>query len=149
MVRSKAITVEQYLKGLPRERREVVSAVREAIRKRLPKGYDETIGWGIISYEIPLSRYPRTYNGRPLCYAGLAAQKNHYALYLMCVYADAESEAKLREGFRQAGKKLDMGKSCLRFKKLEDIPLDVIGDVIASTPPEEYIEKYEQSRRRS
>jgi hypothetical protein len=101
----------------------------------------------MISFEIPLEAYPRTYNGQPLSYAALAAQKNHYALYLMAVYGDPAGEAQLREAFAQAGKKLDMGKSCVRFRKLEDVPLDVIGEIIASTPPDELIATYERSRR--
>jgi hypothetical protein len=105
------------------------------------------MNWGMISYEISLEVYPSTYNGQPLSYAGLAAQKNHYALYLMAVYGDPAREARLREGFAQAGKKLDMGKSCVRFRRLEDLPLDVIGEVIASTPPDELIATYERSRR--
>ena len=102
----------------------------------------------MISYEIPLEVYPDTYNGRPLSYVALAAQKRHYAVYLMGVYQNPEQEAQLREAFEQAGKKLDMGKSCLRFRKLEDVPLDVLGEVVASTPPEQFIARYEQARRK-
>jgi hypothetical protein len=148
MVRSAAKTVPQYLASLPADRRKVVAAVRKVIRANLPAGYRETMNWGMINYEIPLSRYPKTYNGQPLCYAGLAAQKNNYALYLMSVYGDSEQAARLREQFRKAGKKLDMGKSCIRFRRLQDLPLDAIGRVIASTPVETHIERYEASRKR-
>ncbi len=134
------------MSGLPEERRRVVSAVREVVLEHLPEGYEERINWGMISYEIPLERYPTTYNKQPLSYAGLAAQKNYYALYLTCVYADPELEARLKEGFEQAGKKLDMGKSCLRFRRLEDLPLKVIGEVVASTSVEAFISRYEASR---
>ncbi|HEX7182659.1 MAG TPA: DUF1801 domain-containing protein [Thermoanaerobaculia bacterium] len=148
MATSKATTVDGYLEELPEDRREVVSAVRQVILRNLPAGYRESMNWGMISYEIPLERYPETYNGQPLGYAALAAQKSHYALYLTCVYQDPEQESRLREEFRKAGKKLDMGKSCLRFKKLDDLPLDVIGKVIASNPPEAFIASYEASRKR-
>ena len=148
MVRSKATTVAQYLEELPPERRAVVSAVRKTILANLPEGYAESMNWGMISYEVPLERYPDTYNGQPLGYLALAAQKRHYSLYMTGVYQDPEQEAKLREGFKKAGKKLDMGKSCVRFRKLDDIPLDVVGDLIASTPPDELIARYEESRKK-
>lgn len=148
MVKSEATTVRQYLEELPEERREVVSAVRDTILKHLPDGYDESIGWGMITYEIPLEEYPDTYNGKPLGYVALAAQKRYYALYLSCVYSDPETKATLERGFEEAGKRLDMGKSCVKFKKLEDLPLEVIGEVIASCPPSRLIEIYESSRSR-
>jgi uncharacterized protein YdhG (YjbR/CyaY superfamily) len=146
MASSKAATVEAYLQELPEDRREVVSTVRDVILRNLPDGYTETMAWGMISYGIPLDRYPTTYNGQPLGYAALAAQKNGYSLYLLGVYADPEQEAALREAFRREGKKLDMGKSCVRFKKAADLPLDAIGQLIAATTPEQYIARYEASR---
>jgi hypothetical protein len=148
MVKSKATTVQEYLDELPADRRAVVAAVRDVILRHLPNGYSEAINWGMINYEVPRERYPNTYNGQPLCYAGLAAQKNHYALYLMCVYGNAKQEGRLRREFEKAGKKLDMGKSCVRFRKLEDLVLDAIGKVIAATTPEQYIAYYEASRQR-
>jgi len=148
MVQSKAKTVEEYLNELPPDRREIVSGVRNVILQNLPEGYTESMNWGMISYEIPLEVYPDTYNGQPLGYAALAAQKNHYAVYLMGVYQDPEQEAKLKEGFKQAGKKLDMGKSCVRFRKLENLPLDVIGELIACISPEDLIARYEESRKK-
>jgi hypothetical protein len=104
------------------------------------------MNWGMISYELPLSSYPRTYNGQPLSYVALAAQKNHYALYLMHAYPGSEQGKQLAEAFKRAGKKLDMGKSCLRFKALDDLPLEEVGRVIASTPPEKLIAQYEAAR---
>ena len=148
MVRSDAPSVEEYLQELPPERRKVISAVREVILQHLPEGYVESMNWGMISYEIPLDRYPDTHNGQPLSYAALAAQKNHYSLYLMSVYGDAEQERWLKEGFKKSGKRLDMGKSCVRFRKLEDLPMHVIEDVIARTTPEQFIALYEASRRK-
>ena len=124
---TKPRTVTEYLAMLPPERRAVVSKVRDVVRRNLPKGYVETLGWGMINYEIPLAKYPQTYNGKPMCYAAVAAQKNHYALYLMGLYADPRRTEWFAGEFKKAGKKLDMGKSCVRFQALADLPLDVIG----------------------
>jgi len=148
MVQSAAATVAAYLDALPPERRAVIAEVRKVIRRNLPKGYQEVMNWGAITYELPLERYPNTYNGQPLCYAALAAQKNHFALYLMTVYGDKKLEQELRDAFKKAGKKLDMGKSCVRFKSVDQLPLDAIGRIIAAVPPDKYIAAYEQSRRR-
>ncbi len=141
-------TVAQYLATLPPEKRKVVAAVRKVIRANLPKGYVETLNWGVISYEIPLTRYPDTYNGRPLCYAGLASTKGGYSLYLMCPYQDPKLRKAFEAGFAKAGKKLDMGKSCVRFKRLEDLPLQVIGETIAKVPVDAYLARYEAVKRK-
>lgn len=143
MVSSKAQTVAEYLQELPVERRAVIAAVRKVVRKHLPRGYVETMNWGMICYEIPLKRYPDTYNKQPLAYAALAAQKSNYALYLM---GDEETRKKLAAAVKAMGKKLDMGKVCLRFKKLEDLPLGVIGEIIASVSVDAYIATYEAAR---
>lgn len=148
MARSKSTTVSDYLKELPADRREEIEAVRAVIKKNLPAGFEETMNWGMISYEIPLSVYSSTYNKQPLAYAGLAAQKNYNALYLMSAYSSKKLEAKLKDGFARAGKKLDMGKSCIRFKSADDLPLDTIGEVVASTPASEWISMFESSRRK-
>ncbi len=146
MAKARATTVDEYLASLPEERRAVISAVRDIIRRRLPEGYRESINWGMIAYEVPLERYPETYNGQPLGYVALAAQKNHYALYLNCTGMGADHEARFRKAYLATGKTIDMGKSCVRFKRLEDLPLDVIGDEVASTSPEALIAHYERSR---
>jgi hypothetical protein len=146
MPSSKAETVEQYLQELPEDRRAVLSAVRDLVVRNLPAGYREAMGFGMITWVVPLADYPDTYNGQPLGYAALAAQKNYYALYLNCVYQDPALEQRLRDAFARAGKKLDMGKSCVRFRKLEDLPLDAIGTLIAGTPPRDFIARYEQVR---
>lgn len=143
-----ASTVEEYLAGLPEDRRDVVAKVRAMVLANLPKGYRETLAWGMISYEIPLERYPDTYNRKPLCYVALAAQKNYYALYLMGAYAKPGQLKALEDAFVKAGKKLDMGKSCLRFKKPEDLPLDAIGRIIADVPPDEMIAFARSARTR-
>lgn len=148
MASSKATTVDEYLEELPPERRAIVASVRDLVRRNLPEGYRETMNWGMISYELPLERYPNTYNKQPLGYAALAAQKNNYTLYLQGVYQSGKQKEWLEREFRKAGKKLDMGKSCLHFNRLEDLPLDVIAQAIASTPPDKLIKQYEASRRR-
>lgn len=148
VVSSKALVVDDYLDSLPEDRRAVVEAVRRVILQHLPAGYQETMNWGMISYEVPLARYPGTYNGQPLSYAGLAAQKNHYALYLMTVYMDPALDAKLRDAFAATGRRLDMGKSCLRFKRAEDLPLETIGEIVAAVPPGDFIIRCEAARHR-
>ena len=146
MVQSQAKTVKEYLDSLPPERRKEIAKVRSVVRKNLPKGYRESMGWGAICWEIPLERYADTYNGKPLGYAGLAAQKSFHTLYLMGAYGDPKQRKRLEEAFRKSGKKMDMGKSCLHFRKADDLPLDAIGEIIASTPPEKMIAMYEASR---
>ncbi len=148
MVSSKATRVEDYLAELPAERRAVVSSVRDLVNTHLPKGYEETMAYGMIGWVIPLSRYPETCNRQPLSYAGLAAQKNNYALYLMCDYMITGEDGKLRAAYARAGRKLDMGKSCLRFRHREDLFDEAIADLIAATPVEETIRRYEASRKR-
>ena len=138
--------VEAYLAGLPLERRATVEAVRKVILENLPDGYREGISSGMLGYMIPLEAFPNTYNKQPLIYIALAAQKNYYSLYMIAAYMDPDELTALREGFTQTGRKLDMGKSCVRFKRLEDLPLDVIGASVARTPPAKYIAQYEFNR---
>jgi hypothetical protein len=146
VVKSKADSPEAYLAGLSPERREAVARVREVVLENLPNGYEEGMEFGMISYHIPLERYPETYNGRPLGVAALASQKNHVSLYLLGVGYDPEAERWFEERFRASGKKLRMGKSCVRFKRPEDLPLDVIGEAIARVTPDDLIGRYEASR---
>jgi hypothetical protein len=148
MAQSKATTVKEYLDWLPEDRRNAISTVRDVIRKHLPKGYEESISYGMIAYQVPLKKFPETYNGQPLCYAGLAAQKNFNTLYLMVPYGDKKQRAELEKAFEKAGKKLDMGKSCIHFKQPDDLPLPAIGKLIAAVPPEKYIKAYETSRKK-
>lgn len=149
MVTSAAATVDAYLAALSPERREVAAALRALIRRHLPAGYAEAMTWGMPTYEVPLDRYPDTYNGKPLAYVGFAVQKNNYALYLMCVYSDGAQERTLREAAAAMGTTLDMGKSCVRFRALDRLPLDAIGTLIASHPVDDYIALYEASRATS
>lgn len=146
--RSKATTVTEYLASLPEDRRKAISIVRSVVRKHLPKGYREGLTYGAITYEIPLKTFPDTYNGQPLCYAALAAQKNFNTLYLMGPYGSPKQRAELEAAFKTAGKKLDMGKSCVHFKEADDLPLPAIGKLIASIPAAKWIEIYKASRKK-
>jgi hypothetical protein len=146
MARSTATTVEQYLAELTPERRASISLVRAVIRRSLPRGYVESMGFGMIVYSVSPTLFRDTYNGQPLMYAALSAQANYDALYLMGPYADATQRAELEAAFVAAGKRMDMGKSCLRFRRAEDLPLDAIGRVIAATPPEAFVARYLESR---
>lgn len=130
MVKSNEQTVEGYLASLDGERRAAITAVRKVIKKNLPKGFEEVMDWGMITYVVPLSKYPNTYNGHPIGVAALAAQKNYNAVYLD-VYKSKEEEAWFRSEYAKTGKKLDMGKACVRFKALEDLPLELIGRTVA------------------
>ena len=147
MVSSKAITVADYLADLPPERRAEISAVRDLVNSALPAGFVERMAWGMIGWEAPLEQSGPTYNGQPLVYAGLAAQKNGNSLYLNCTYASEEGVARFKTAWTATGKKLDMGKGCIRFKRAEDLALDVIRDEIATTTPDEFIAAYEDSRK--
>ena len=139
-------SVQEYLDGLPAERRAVLSKLRALIRRRIPKGYQESIALGAITYSVPLKRFPNTYNGQPLGYVALAATSNRFTLHLVALYMDPGKQKAFAEGFRKAGKRLDMGKGCVRFRSLEDLPLDVIGDTVAKFTPDQWIALYEKSR---
>jgi len=139
MVISAAKTPDEYLDELPEERREMLTEMRRLIRKHLPKGYAESVAYGMLMYAVPLAKFPDTYNGQPLCYVALASHKHYCSLYLMGAYADPAQVETLRAAFAKAGKKMDMGKSCLRFKSLGDLPLPALGKIIASTPAEKLI----------
>ena len=146
MAKSEAQTVDQYLSELPPDRREAISAVRAVISDHLPEGYQETMEFGMIAYVVPLDRYPVTYNRRPLQYVALASQKNYMSVYLMNIYGDEQAERWSIERYEASGKKLDMGKSCVRFKSLQHLPIGLIGEAVARTTVDEFIERYEASR---
>lgn len=145
-MRSDAKTVDEYLASLPEDRRAAIAAVRGTILRELPAGYEEVMNWGMISYQVPLETHPDTYNGQPLMYAALASQKNHMAVYLSGINMDAEAREAFEEAYRATGKRLDAGKSCVRFRRLDDLPLDVIGDAIAKYPVGDFIETYQATR---
>ena len=146
MVCSPAPTVAAYLDELDPARRTEIEAVRDAINAALPAGYVEVMAYGMIGWVIPLADYPDTYNGQPLSYAGLAAQKNSNSLYLNCAYASPERTEGLRDAWGASGKKLDMGKSCIRFKRADDLALDLVRNEISATTPAEFIAVYEATR---
>jgi hypothetical protein len=131
VVQSKAKTVAEYLASLPPERRSAIEAVRRIILKNLPRGFKEGMQFGMIGYCVPLSRYPNTYNGQPLPLAALASQKNYMSVYLMSVYGDPATRRWFETEYRRAGKRLDLGGSCVRFRTLDDLPLTLVGAAIA------------------
>jgi len=146
-MQSSAKTVDEYLKEIPADRREMINAVRMIILANLPKGYEECMSYGMIGYVVPHSIYPKGYQcdpTKPLPLANLASQKNHMALYLMCCYGHTPTREWFEKAWKAAGKKLDMGKACVRFKKLDDISLDVIGQLFARVPVAAYISQIEK-----
>ena len=145
-MQSDATTVDDYLAELEPDRKASVAAVRDVILENLPDGYEEVMQYGMISYIVPTSVLAETYNGQPLMYAALASQKRYMSLYLTNVYDDEGSAEWFRQRYAASGKKLNMGKSCVRFRKLEDLPLDVVGEAIALTPLNEFLEIYRASR---
>lgn len=147
-MQSDAATVKDYVASLPDDRRKAIAKVRATIRKNLPKGYREEMRWGMISYEVPLSIEPDTYNGKPLMYAALASQKNHMAVYLTGVYADPATRGDFEAAYRETGKRMDMGKSCVRFKKLEDLPVELVGEAIARFEVDEFVALVDRARAR-
>ncbi len=145
---SDATTVEAYLESLPLERRAAINAVRDTILEQLPEGYEEVMAWGMIAYQVPLATFPKTYNKKPLLYAALASQKRHMAVYLMGIYLTEQAAHDFEVAYRATGKRFDVGKSCVRFRKLEDLPLELIGEAIASYGVEDYIAASEAARAR-
>ena len=145
-MRSDVRTVAEYVSALPDDRRETFEGVRAVILEHLPDGFVETMEFGSPSYVVPLERYPDTSNGRPLPLASLASQKRYLALYLMGVYGDEGTATWFRERWAGTGKRLDMGKSCVRFRRLDDLPLELVGEVIGRVSLDEFVAMYERSR---
>jgi len=144
-MKSNVKTVNEYLDSLPEDRKKAISIVRKEIKKNLPKGMEEKMNWGMISYQVPLKTYPNTYNGQPLMYAALAAQKNYMVVYLMNIYASSELRKKFETDYKATGKRFDVGGSCVRFRKLDDLPVELIGKMIASMSLEQYLEYCEKA----
>lgn len=141
-----ALTVQQWLASVPAERKEAIDIVRGVVNKHLPKGYEETVDWGMLAWVVPLARLPNTYNGHPLMLAALGAHRKLMTIYLMTVYGDRELRREFEAAYKKSGKRLNMGGSCVHFKSLNDLPLDVVADTIARVGVAEYVERYEQSR---
>lgn len=143
-MQSDAKTVNEYLQQLPPERRQAIEQVRAVILKNLPAGYEEVMNWGMITYQVPLAVKPDTYNKQPLSYAALASQKNHMAVYLSNIYSSEERREAFEQAYRATGKRYDVGKSCVRFRKLDDLPLDLIGESIAEISMHDFVADYER-----
>lgn len=137
-------SVSAYLNSLPDDRRAAIERLRKLILRHLPAGYEETMQYDMISYNVPLSLFKETYNGLPLSYIAIASQKHYISLYLMGVYGD--NEQFFRDAYSQTGKKLNMGKSCVRFKKYEDLPEELIGQTVGSYTPIEFVDRYKELR---
>lgn len=146
-MRSTASTVKEYIESLPQERREVISSLRSIILDNLPKGYEEVMNWGMITYQVPLSEYPNTYNKKPLMYAALSSQKHHISLYLTAIYMSGENRKDFETAYKATGKRYDTGKGCVRFKKLEDLPLELIAKVISSYEMDSFISEVKALRK--
>jgi Domain of unknown function (DU1801) len=142
-MKSDAKSVAAYLNDLPLDRQQALTEVRKVILSNLPNGYEENINWGMITYEVPLAVQPNTYNGQPLMYAALASQKNYMAVYLCGLSCIPGAEQKFSAAWSKTGLKLDMGKSCIRFKQIQDIDLKLIGAQIAATPVSSFISAFE------
>ena len=147
-MRSDATTVEEYLAALPEDRRRDIEAVRAVILKHLPKGYEEAINFGMIAYQVPLETQPDTYNKQPLMYAALAAQKRYSSLYLTSIYLSEESAEAFERDYRATGKRYDVGKSCIRFRTVDDLPLDLVARAVKSTPVRRFVREVEDARAR-
>jgi uncharacterized protein YdhG (YjbR/CyaY superfamily) len=148
-MRSDAGTVEEYLAELSDDRRAALAEVRDTILAHLPEGYEEVMHWGMVTYQVPLEAYPNTYNKQPLMYAALASQKNHMAVYLSAIYSHAGALGRFEAAYKATGKRFDVGKSCVRFRKVDDLPLDVIGNAIGSLSVDDFIAQYEAGRDKS
>ena len=141
-------TPKEYLDALPEDRRKALRKVRAAVNRGLPKGYKEGMQYGMIGWFVPHRVYPDGYHcdpKQPVPFAGPANQKNHMALYLMCVYGDAKHRAWFEREWKKTGKKLDMGKSCVRFKSADDLPLELITETVARVPVDAFLAQYEKA----
>jgi hypothetical protein len=146
-MRSDASTVDQYLAELPDDRRVDIERVRQVVLDNLPDGFEEAMNWGMITYQVPLATYPDTYNKQPLMYAALASHKNYMAVYLMGIYSAEGRRDRFEAAYKATGKRFDAGKSCVRFRKLDDLPLELIGETIASMGVDDVIAALEQARK--
>lgn len=150
-MQSKAKTVDEYLETLPDDRAEIIAALRKTIKKNLPKGFEETMQYGMISYVVPHTLYPAGYHTNPkdaLPFISIASQKNHIAVYHMAVYEGQLHDWFVKEFKKHSDKKLDMGKSCIRFKKPDDVPVKLFGELAAKVKPKEWITMYEKNIKR-
>lgn len=146
-MRSSAASVADYIRSLSDERRTAIETVRRVVNDHLPPGYEEAMNWGMITWQVPLATFPDTYNGQPLMYAGLASQKRYMALHLMGIYTSRAARDAFEAAYRATGKRFDAGKACVRFRRLDDLPLDLVAGTIAALPAEELIRLAQAARR--
>ncbi len=147
---TKPTTVAKYLAALPKDRRDAMQAVRRVIRANLDPKLKEVIQYGAIGYVVPHSVYPAGYHcdpQQPLPFAGIASQKNHLSIHLFGIYTAQDEQRRFRDAWVKSGKRLDMGKSCVRFKKLEHLPLDLIGETIGRVTLDQFLDLYERAHR--
>lgn len=140
-------SVAEFLAQLPPDRRREVQRVRELIRANLPPGYEEVISSNMLVYQVPFAHYDDTYNGKPLWYVALGSNKAYLSLHLWSFYSNNAQAQKLKDGFRSAGKKLDMGKACIHFRSADDLPHDTIAAVVSSVPMERWVAIAKAARR--
>jgi uncharacterized protein YdhG (YjbR/CyaY superfamily) len=144
-----ASTVAQYLAALPADRRAALNAVRKAINENLPDGYEEGMQFGMIGWHVPLSMYPAGYGENPkvpLPLVALGSQKSGMVLHFLCFYGDPTLSTWFTSQYKKSGKKLDMGKGCVRFKSLGDLALDVVGRTVARVSVKEHVANYRAAR---
>ena len=134
--------VSEFLDGLPDDRRAALEAVRGVIRVNLPAGIIETVDYRMIAYVVPLNVEPKTYNGKPLMFAALGSHKRHMAVYLSAIYGDPSLHTWFVEQYRTTGLRMDVGKSCVRFRSLDELPLELIGRAIARCSMAQLIQLY-------
>lgn len=146
VMRTDATTVAEYLQQIPQQWKTLVDATRERLLASIPSGYDESLRWGMISYEVPLEVSGPTYNHQPLMFAALAAQKNYCSLYLSAIYSDPARRGQLEKAFDEIGKRPNLGKSCVRFTSLQDIPLEAIGNMLSQIPVDEFLTMYRRAK---
>lgn len=146
-MQSKAETPQEYINSLPEDRKEAVSNLRETILKNLPEGFEECMNYGMLGYVVPHSKYPDGYHcdtTKPLPFMNLASQKNSVNFYHMGIYSDPELLAWFKSEYpKHASNKLDMGKSCIRFKNINKIPVELIGELVSKMTADQWIERYE------
>jgi hypothetical protein len=145
---SPAPTLPAFLAGLPLDRRSHVKRIRTALRRSIPAGYEEVIVKNMLVYQVPFEVYSDTYNGHPLWYVALASEKSYLSLHLMPIYGSKELADRLVQAFRAIGKKPDMGKACIRFQSTDDLPLEVIEEIVAKFPVARWVEIAQAARRR-
>jgi hypothetical protein len=141
-----ALTVKEWLASVPAERKDAINAVRDAVNEHLPRGFEETVDWGMLAWVVPLTTLPNTHNGRPLMVTALGAHSKLMTVYLMSVYGDPKLRKEFETAYKKTGKKLNMGGCGVHFKTLHDLPLDVVGNIVARVAVDQYVERYENSR---